>query len=154
MLKTAPNFALGRSSPQRTPAKYASGLYGPFREAAASAPQFGDRRGYQMDPSNAEEALREVALDIEEGADIVMVKPALAYLDVLKSVKEGFHWPTAAFSVSGEYSLIKATAAKGWIDERRVVLELATAVRRAGADIFITYHAKELAQCLQPGKEG
>ena len=107
-----------------------------------------------MDPPNVEEALHEVALDIEEGADIVMVKPALAYLDVLKAVKEKFHWPTAAFSVSGEYSLIKAAAARGWIDEKRVVLELATAVRRAGADILITYHAKELAQWFQPRKEG
>ena len=135
-------------------AKYASGLYGPFREAAASTPQFGDRRGYQMDPANVEEALREVALDIQEGADIVMVKPALAYLDVLSAVKRRFSWPTAAFAVSGEYSLIKAAAGKGWIDEKRAVLELATAVRRAGADLLISYHAKELAQWFQLRKEG
>ena len=130
-------------------AKYASGLYGPFRDAAESTPQFGDRRGYQLDPPNVEEALHEVALDIEEGADIVMVKPALAYLDVLKAVKEKFHWPTAAYQVSGEYSLVKAAAARGWIDERRVVLELATAVRRAGADILITYHAKQIVKYLR-----
>jgi len=127
-------------------AKYASTLYGPFREAVESAPRFGDRRGYQMDPPNLEEALREVALDIQEGADIVMVKPALLYLDVLKAVKETFHWPTAAFSVSGEYSLLKAAASKGWMDERRLVLETATSIKRAGADLIITYYAKELAQ--------
>ncbi len=130
-------------------AKYASALYGPFREAVESAPSFGDRRGYQMDPSNAEEALREVALDIQEGADIVMVKPASLYLDVIKTVKRRFHWPTAAYQVSGEYSLIKAAAAKGWVDEERLVLELATAIRRAGADLIITYYAKELAQWLK-----
>ena len=132
-------------------AKYASALYGPFRDAAQSAPQFGDRRGYQMDPANAEEALREVALDIEEGADIVMVKPALTSLDVLRAVKRKFRWPTAAYQVSGEYSLVKAAAAKGWVDERRVVLEMATAVRRAGADILITYHAKQIAQWIERG---
>ena len=129
-------------------AKFASALYTPFREAAQSTPQFGDRRGYQMDPANAEEALREVELDIQEGADIVMVKPALAYLDILWRVKERFHWPTAAFFVSGEYSLIKAAAAQRWVDERAVVLETTTAIRRAGADLIITYYAKEIAQWL------
>ncbi len=129
-------------------AKYASALYGPFRDAARSAPQSGDRLGYQMDPANAEEALREVALDIEEGADIVMVKPALTSLDVIRAVKRRFHWPTAAYQVSGEYSLIKAAAARGWVEEKRLVLETATAVRRAGADILITYHAKQIAQWL------
>ena len=127
-------------------AKYASALYGPFREAVGSAPQFGDRRGYQMDPPNIEEALREVALDIQEGADIVMVKPALAYLDVLRAVKRKFHWPTAAYQVSGEYALVKAAASKKLVDERRLVVELAIAARRAGADFLITYYAKELAQ--------
>ena len=130
-------------------AKYASGLYGPFRDAARSTPQFGDRRGYQMDPANTEEALREVALDIQEGADIVMVKPALTSLDVIRAVKERFHWPTAAFAVSGEYALIKAAAARGWVEEKRVVLETATAAHRAGADILITYHAKEIARWLR-----
>jgi len=130
-------------------AKLSSALYGPFREAAGSAPQFGDRRGYQMDPANAEEALREVALDIEEGADIVMVKPALACLDLVRAVKERFGWPTAAYQVSGEYSLVKAAAVRGWVDERRLVLELAAGVRRAGADILISYHAKELAKWMK-----
>ncbi len=129
--------------------KFASALYGPFREAAGSAPQFGDRRGYQMDPSNGEEALRETALDIQEGADIVMVKPALTSLDLLKTIKRRFHWPTAAYQVSGEYALVKAAAAKGWVDEKQLVLELAAAIRRAGADILITYHAKELAGWLK-----
>jgi porphobilinogen synthase len=129
-------------------AKYASSLYGPFREAVKSAPSFGDRRGYQMDPPNVEEALREVALDIQEGADLVMVKPALAFLDVVKAVKEAFHWPTVAYQVSGEYSLIKAAVAKGWVEEERLVIELATAMKRAGADLIITYYAKELAQWL------
>ncbi|MBI3323289.1 MAG: porphobilinogen synthase [Candidatus Omnitrophica bacterium] len=132
-------------------AKYASALYGPFRDAAQSTPQSGDRRGYQMDPANAEEALREVALDIEEGADIVMVKPAITSLDVIRAVKRKFRWPTAAYQVSGEYSLVKAAAARGWVDERRVVLEMATAIRRAGADILITYHAKEIAGWLERG---
>ena len=132
--------------------KFASALYGPFREAAGSAPQFGDRRGYQMDPPNAEEALRETALDIQEGADIVMVKPALTSLDILRTVKRRFHWPTAAYQVSGEYALVKAAAAKGWVDEKRLVLELAAAIRRAGADILITYHAKELAGWMK-GRE-
>ncbi len=129
--------------------KYASALYGPFREAVRSAPKFGDRRGYQMDPNNVEEALRETALDIQEGADIVMVKPALAYLDVLKAVKETFHWPTAAYQVSGEYSLIKAAAQKGWVEEERLTLELAAAIKRAGADLIITYFAKEIADRLK-----
>ncbi len=134
-------------------AKFASALYGPFRDAAGSVPQFGDRRGYQMDPPNAEEALRETALDIQEGADIVMVKPALVCLDLLRAIKEKFHWPTAAYQVSGEYSLVKAAAAKGWVDEKRLVLEFAAAIHRAGADILITYHAKELAGWLQKEKE-
>ena len=132
--------------------KFDSALYGPFREAAGSAPQFGDRSGYQMDPPNAEEALRETALDIQEGADIVMVKPALTSLDILKTIKRRFHWPAAAYQVSGEYALVKAAAAKGWVDEKRLVLELAAAVRRAGADILITYYAKELAGWMK-GKE-
>jgi len=129
-------------------AKYASAFYGPFREAAGSTPQFGDRRGYQMDPSNATEALREVALDIEEGADIVMVKPALAYLDVVQRVRARFDVPVAAYSVSGEYAMIKAAAAAGMIDEERVVWETYTAIVRAGADIVLTYFAKDLAQRL------
>ena len=130
-------------------AKFASAFYGPFREAAESAPQFGDRRGYQMDPANASEALREVALDIREGADIVMVKPALAYLDLVYRVKTTFGYPTAAYAVSAEYSMIKAAAAKGWIDERAVTLEGHLAMRRAGADIVITYAAKEIAHWLE-----
>lgn len=129
-------------------AKYASAFYGPFREAADSAPQFGDRKAYQMDPANVREALREVWLDIEEGADIVMVKPALAYLDVIKAVKEQFGLPTAAYNVSGEYSMIKAAAACGWLDEERVMLESMTSIKRAGADMIITYFAKELAVLL------
>jgi len=130
-------------------AKYASALYGPFREAAGSSPQRGDRKGYQMDPPNAEEALREVALDIQEGADIVMVKPATSHLDVLRLIKDTFHWPTAAYHVSGEYALIKAAAARGWVDEKRTALEITTAIRRAGADMIITYYAKELAHWLK-----
>jgi porphobilinogen synthase len=130
-------------------AKYCSGLYGPFREAAESAPQFGDRRSYQMDPSNAREALREVALDIEEGADIVMVKPAVPYLDVICRVRDSFSVPVAAYNVSGEYSMVKAAAANGWIDEKRVVLELLTGIQRAGADIICTYHAKDVAGWLK-----
>ncbi len=129
-------------------AKFASAFYGPFREAAESAPQFGDRRSYQMDPANAHEALREVALDIQEGADMVMVKPALAYLDILRRVKAEFGLPTAAYAVSGEYSMIKAAAAKGWIDERAVTLESLLAMRRAGADILITYGATDVARWL------
>jgi porphobilinogen synthase len=130
-------------------AKFASAFYGPFREAAESAPQFGDRRSYQMDPANGNEALREVALDLEEGADIVMVKPALAYLDLIHRVKTTFNVPTAAYAVSAEYSMIKAAAARGWIDERAVVLESLLAMKRAGADILITYSAVEVAQWLR-----
>ena len=129
-------------------AKYASAFYGPFRDAAESAPQFGDRRSYQMDAGNANEALREVAMDIEEGADIVMVKPALAYLDIIHRVKTTFGYPTAAYAVSGEYSMVKAAAARGWIDERAVTLESLLAMRRAGADILITYAAVDAARWL------
>jgi porphobilinogen synthase len=129
-------------------AKFASGFYGPFREAAESTPQFGDRRSYQMDPANAEEALREVALDIDEGADIVMVKPALPYLDIIRRVKERFGYPVAAYQVSGEYAMVKAAAARGWLDEARVVDESLTAIRRAGADIIITYFARDVARGL------
>lgn len=129
-------------------AKYSSGFYGPFREAAHSTPQFGDRRSYQMDPANAREALREVALDIEEGADIVMVKPALAYMDVIRLVAERFDHPLAAYNVSGEYGMVKAAAARGWIDEQAIVLEILTGLKRAGADLIITYHAKEVARWL------
>jgi porphobilinogen synthase len=132
-------------------AKFASAFYGPFREAAESAPKFGDRRSYQMDPGNAAEALREVAMDIEEGADMVMVKPALAYLDILHRVKTQFGYPTAAYAVSGEYSMIKAAAAKGWIDERAVTMESLLAMRRAGADLVITYAAVEAAGWLKAG---
>jgi porphobilinogen synthase len=130
-------------------AKFASAFYGPFREAAESAPQFGDRRSYQMDSANADEALREVALDIAEGADIVMVKPALAYLDIIHRVKTQFGYPTAAYSVSGEYSMIKAAARQGWIDERAVVMECLLSMRRAGADMVITYAAAEVARWLR-----
>ncbi len=126
-------------------AKHASAFYGPFRDAADSAPRFGNRRGYQMDPANAREALREIALDLEEGADIVMVKPALAYLDVIRAARERFDAPLAAYAVSGEYALIKAAAERGWIDERAVVEETLTAIRRAGADLVLTYHAKDVA---------
>jgi porphobilinogen synthase len=129
-------------------AKYCSGFYGPFREAADSTPQFGDRRSHQMDPANVEEALREVETDIQEGADIVMVKPALPYLDVLAKVKERFGRPTAAYHVSGEYAMIKAAAERGWIDEPRVMMETLTAIRRAGADIIVTYYAREAARLL------
>ncbi|MHB8758201.1 MAG: porphobilinogen synthase, partial [Bacillota bacterium] len=129
-------------------AKYASGFYGPFREAADSTPKFGDRRAYQMDPPNVREALREVALDIEEGADIVMVKPALAYLDIIRAVRERFDLPLAAYNVSGEYAMIKAAVARGWLDERRVVTESLTAIRRAGADLILTYFAKDMARWL------
>jgi len=130
-------------------AKYASGYYGPFREAADSAPEFGDRRGYQMDPANGDEAIRETELDIDEGADIVMVKPALAYMDIIRRVKDTFGMPTAAYNVSGEYAMVKAAAANGWIDERRVVLETLTGLRRAGADLILTYHAKDAARWLR-----
>jgi porphobilinogen synthase len=127
-------------------AKYASAFYGPFREAADSAPQFGDRRGYQMDPGNVREALREVRLDVDEGADIVMVKPALPYLDVIRAVKESVDRPVAAYNVSGEYAMVKAAAAKGWIDEERMMREILTSIRRAGADVILTYHAKDFAR--------
>jgi porphobilinogen synthase len=127
-------------------AKYASGFYGPFREAADSAPQFGDRRGYQMDPGNVREALREVRLDLEEGADVLMVKPALPYLDVIRAVREISDRPLAAYNVSGEYAMVKAAAQRGWIEERRVVLETLTSIRRAGADVILTYHAKDFAR--------
>ncbi len=130
-------------------AKYASAFYGPFREAAGSAPQFGDRRSYQMDPGNAEEALREVALDLEEGADIVMVKPALGYLDVVRRVKDAFGVPVAAYNVSGEYSMLLAAAERGWIDRPRAILETLTAIKRAGASILLTYHAREAARLLR-----
>ena len=130
-------------------AKYASAFYGPFREAAESAPQFGDRRSYQMDPPNAEEALREVALDIEEGADIVMVKPALSYLDIIRRVKDRFEMPVAAYNVSGEYAMIKAAAQQGWVDEKRVALEVLTSIKRAGADMILTYFAKSVVKWLE-----
>jgi porphobilinogen synthase len=130
-------------------AKYCSGFYGPFREAAQSAPQFGDRRSYQMDPANAREALREVALDLEEGADMIMVKPALPYLDIILRVRERFDVPVAAYNVSGEYAMVKAAARNGWIDERRVVLEILTGIQRAGAEIVLTYHAKDVARWLK-----
>ena len=132
-------------------AKYCSAFYGPFREAAQSAPQFGDRRSYQMDPGNAREALREVALDLEEGADIIMVKPALSYLDVIQRVRERFDVPIAAYNVSAEYSMVKAAALKGWIDEQRIVLEIMTSIQRAGASIVLTYHAKDVARWLKAG---
>jgi porphobilinogen synthase len=130
-------------------AKFASAFYGPFREAAESAPAFGDRRSYQMDPANADEAVREALLDVEEGADVVMVKPALPYLDVVRRVKEATLLPVAAYNVSGEYSMIKAAAQAGYLDERAAVLEALTGIRRAGADIVITYHAKDVARWLQ-----
>ena len=130
-------------------AKYASAFYGPFREAADSAPQFGDRRGYQMDPANGLEALREVEADIEESADIIMVKPALPYLDVIRAVRERTDLPLAAYNVSGEYAMVKAAAANGWLDERRVVIEILTSIARAGAGIIITYHAKDAARWLR-----
>jgi porphobilinogen synthase len=132
-------------------AKFASGYYGPFREAAESAPSFGDRRSYQMDPANSDEAIREVALDLAEGADVVMVKPALAYLDIIWRVKETFGVPVAAYNVSGEYAMVKAAATNGWIDERRIVLETLTSIRRAGADMILTYHAPDVAQWLRQG---
>lgn len=129
-------------------AKYASAFYGPFREAAGSAPQFGDRKSYQMDPRNSDEAMREIALDIQEGADIVMVKPALSYLDIIQRTKDEFNIPIAAYNVSGEYSMIKAAAERGWIDGERVMMELLTSIKRAGADVIITYFAKEAAKIL------
>ena len=132
-------------------AKYASAFYGPFRDAAQSAPQFGDRRSYQMNPSNLREALREVEQDIKEGADIVMVKPALAYLDVIRKVRDTFNHPIAAYNISGEYAMVKAAAGQGWLDERQIVTEILTAIKRAGADIIITYHAKDVARWLKSG---
>ncbi len=130
-------------------AKYASGFYGPFRDAAESPPSFGDRNTYQMDPSNSDEALREVALDLEEGADIIMVKPALSYLDIIRRVKDRFGVPMAAYNVSGEFAMVKAASAKGWIDERRVTLEILTSIKRAGADMILTYHALDAAKWLK-----
>ncbi|MFC2052320.1 porphobilinogen synthase [Chloroflexota bacterium] len=130
-------------------AKYASAFYGPFREAAESTPQFGDRRAYQMDPSNVREALREVRQDIAEGADIIMVKPALAYLDVIRQVRNTFDYPLAAYNVSGEYAMVKAAAQRGWLNEQQVVLETLTGIKRAGADIILTYHAKDVSRWLQ-----
>jgi porphobilinogen synthase len=130
-------------------AKYCSGFYGPFREAAQSAPQFGDRRSYQMDPANAREALKEAELDLEEGADMVMVKPALPYLDIIRRVRDAFDVPVAAYNVSGEYAMVKAAAQKGWLDEKRVVQEILTGIQRAGADIILTYHAKDVARWLK-----
>ena len=133
-------------------AKFASGFYGPFREAAESTPQFGDRRSYQMDPANGDEAIREVALDIEEGADIVMVKPALPYLDIIRRVKEKFSYPLAAYNVSGEYAMLKAAALNGWLDEERVMLEALTSIKRAGADLILTYFAKDAARILEKSR--
>jgi len=133
-------------------AKYASAFYGPFREAVDSAPQFGDRQSYQMDPGNAIEAMREVALDVDEGADIVMVKPALPYLDVIARVKGEFGVPVAAYSVSGEYAMIRAAGRLGWLDEERAMMEALTGIRRAGADIIITYFAKDAARLIEQGR--
>ncbi|MBY0526105.1 MAG: porphobilinogen synthase [Gemmataceae bacterium] len=130
-------------------AKYASGFYGPFRDAAESPPQFGDRAGYQMDPANGDEAMREVALDLSEGADIIMVKPAMAYMDIIRRVKERFEVPVAAYNVSGEFAMVKAAAAKGWIDERRVAMEILTGIKRAGADMILTYFARDAAKWLK-----
>jgi porphobilinogen synthase len=132
-------------------AKFASGFYGPFREAADSAPQFGDRRTYQMDPPNAREAMREMELDVREGADLVMVKPALAYLDLVARARARFDLPLVAYNVSGEFSMVKAAAANGWIDEQRIVYEILTGIKRAGADLIITYHAKDAARWLREG---
>ncbi|HCW07118.1 MAG TPA: porphobilinogen synthase, partial [Cytophagales bacterium] len=133
-------------------AKFASSFYGPFREAAESAPKFGNRATYQMDPANGNEALREVALDIEEGADIVMVKPAGAYLDIIRRVKDNVQVPVAAYQVSGEYAMIKAAAANGWLDEKKAIIESLTAIRRAGADIIVSYFAKDFAKVIQDSK--
>jgi len=130
-------------------AKYASAFYGPFREAAESAPKFGNRASYQMNPANGDEAMREIALDIEEGADIIMVKPALSYLDVIRRAKDEFNIPIAAYNVSGEFSMVKAAAEKGWIDEKRIVREILTSIKRAGSDIILTYHAKDMADWLK-----
>jgi len=150
--------SLDEAGYQETPimaysAKYASAFYGPFREAADSTPQFGDRRGYQMDPANAMEAMREVALDVDEGADIVMVKPALPYLDIISRVKGDFGLPVAAYSVSGEYAMIRAAGQLGWLDEERAIMEALTGIRRAGADIIITYFAKDAARLIERGRQ-
>lgn len=152
---TAIREGLDNDGLQQTPilaysAKYASAFYGPFREAAQSAPQFGDRRSYQMDPPNAREALREIEQDINEGADMVMVKPALAYLDVIRMARDTFKHPLSAYNVSGEYSMVKAAAHNGWLDEKRTVMEILTSIKRAGADFIITYHAKDAALWLKP----
>ncbi len=130
-------------------AKFASAFYGPFRDAAGSAPQFGDRRSYQMDPANAREAMREIELDVDEGADIIMVKPALAYLDLVRQARDRFDLPIAAYNVSGEFSMVKAAAQNGWIDEDRIILEIVTAIHRAGADLILTYHARDVARLLR-----
>ena len=130
-------------------AKYASAFFGPFREAADSAPQFGDRRGYQMDPANAREAMREIELDVNEGADAIMVKPALPYLDIIARARRRFDLPLAAYNVSGEYAMVKAAARAGWLDEKRVVLEALTGIKRAGADVILTYHALEASRWLR-----
>lgn len=135
-------------------AKYASAFYGPFREAAESAPKFGDRRSYQMDPPNVREAIREIELDIEEGADIVMVKPGLAYMDVVRAARENFDHPIAVYNVSGEYSMVKAAAERGWVDEKRIVYEILTGFKRAGADLILTYHAKDVARWIKEGSFG
>ena len=150
-------LALDRNGFQSLPilsyaAKYASAFYGPFREAADSYPQTGDRKGYQMDSANREEALREIQLDIEEGADMVMVKPALSYLDVIREAKEKFQFPLAAYNVSGEYAMVKAASQAGWLDEKKVVLEILTSIRRAGAQTILTYHAKEVARWMKSGE--
>jgi porphobilinogen synthase len=151
--------ALDANGFQQTPilsyaAKYASSFYGPFREAAESTPQFGDRRSYQMDPANAREALREIELDIEEGADMIMVKPAMPYLDIIRQARDRWDVPIAAYQVSGEYSMIMAAARNGWIDGQRAMLESLTAIRRAGAGIIITYFAKEAAAIIRPPQQG
>lgn len=132
-------------------AKYASSFYGPFREAADSAPAFGDRRSYQMDPANSMEAMREISLDVDEGADIIMVKPALSYMDIIAAARAEFDYPLAAYNVSGEYSMVKAAAQKGWIDERKLTMEILTSLKRAGADLILTYHAKDAAKWLREG---
>ncbi len=135
-------------------AKYASSFYGPFRDAAQSAPQHGDRFGAQMDPANSDEALREIALDIDEGADIVMIKPALSYLDIIHRVKKQFHWPTSAYNVSGEYAMVKAASEKGWIDERKIVMELLLSIKRAGADFILSYHAPDAVRWIEESRAG
>lgn len=145
------NAGFGAAPIMAYSSKFASAYYGPFRDAAASAPSFGDRRGYQMDPANGDEALREAALDLAEGADIIMVKPALAYLDIARRLKDAFEVPLAAYNVSGEYAMVKAAAGRGWIDERRIVLETLTGFKRAGIDMILTYHALDVARWLKQG---